>query len=117
MSQNDTFAPDREQLERLRADLGSETLAAVLTQCRTESTERMAALRDALARGDVAAAAREAHTLAGLQRSTGLPALGDAFATLERSLETGALPGAETLDSLATALADAHDAARDLLTA
>lgn len=117
MSQDDTFAPDREQLERLRADLGSETLAAVLTQCRTESTERMAALRDALARGDVAAAAREAHTLAGLQRSTGLPGLGEAFATLERSLEAGARPDADTLDGLAAALAEAHDAQRSLLPA
>lgn len=117
MSQNDTFAPDREQLERLLADLGSETLAAVLTQCRAESGERLAALRDAIARGDVDAAAREAHTLAGLQRSTGLPALGEAFATLERSLEAGARPETETLDDLATALAEAHEAARSLLPA
>ena len=117
MDKSETFAPDRDQLERLLADLGSETLSAVLTQCQAESGERMAALRDALVRGDGDAAAREAHTLAGLQRSTGLPALGEAFAALERSLEAGVQPDAATLDRLATALAGAHDAARSLLPA
>lgn len=117
MDQNDAFAPDREQLNQLLADLGGETLRAVLTQCHAESGERMAALRDALARGDVDAAAREAHTLAGLQRSTGLPGLGEAFATLERSLEAGAPPDADTLDGLAAALTGAHDAQQSLLPA
>ncbi|MHA7817054.1 MAG: Hpt domain-containing protein [Pseudohaliea sp.] len=110
-------AADRRQLERLLADLGSGTLDAVLRQCSIESGERLRVLRAALARGDADAAAREAHTLGGLQRSIGLPSLGDAFAALERRLAAGEQPEAASLEELASALAGAHEAARRLAAA
>ncbi|KGE05279.1 Hpt domain-containing protein [Pseudohaliea rubra] len=115
MSRGTAYGPDQKQLARLRTDLGSETLTAILAQCHVESGERLAALREALALGERETAAREAHTLAGLQRSVGLPALGEAFATLEGGIETGEQPDDDRLDALAAALAEGHRAAQSFL--
>jgi len=109
----DVCCPDQELLARLHADLGSAALGAILAQGLTESGERLDACRQALERGDTATAAREAHTLAGLQRSIGLPALGEAFAALEQQLTRGDRPAGDDLDELASALVQAHAAARD----
>jgi CheY-like chemotaxis protein len=84
---------DLAMLRRLRVGLpvgGSDVVGEVIGIFRREAPVRLLALRDALARGDLVAAGRTAHTLKGSAGHLGAKTLGALCARLEEQVRTGA---------------------------
>jgi CheY-like chemotaxis protein len=78
---------DCRQLREIRQALGPARTTQLLTLFAQELASRPAAIREALGRSDLAAAAAEAHSLKGASLSIGGRTVGRAAAAIERALE------------------------------
>ena len=88
---------DCRQLRDIREALGPARTAQLLTLFAQELAARPAAIRHAVGRNDLAAAAAQAHSLKGASLSIGGRTVGEAAAALERVLATPAPAQAERL--------------------
>ncbi|WP_114227548.1 MULTISPECIES: PAS domain-containing hybrid sensor histidine kinase/response regulator [Sphingomonas] len=77
---------DRSRLDELRAALGHDRIAQLLSLFAQQLAAQPLAIREAIGRSDLAAAAAEAHSLKGAAMSIGGCAVGEAAAALEQAL-------------------------------
>jgi len=82
-------AVDRSVLDRLREDLGDDVVRDVIAEYLKESPSVLAKLRDAVARSDVPAIRRAAHSLKGTSASLGATELSGRCAELEQRSRNG----------------------------
>jgi HPt (histidine-containing phosphotransfer) domain-containing protein len=88
---------DTAALDRLRDSLGDELLADLVSTFLDDAPVQLAALRDALARGDAEAARRTAHTLKSNGATFGAEGFAETCRRLEEMGKEGALADAERL--------------------
>lgn len=99
------------RLERLGEAAGEDLVGQLATLFLSDADTRVAALRQALVRDDVAAVVRSAHTLSGASANLGATALARLCATLAAEGAAGDLMGGETLlDAIEEELGRVHAA-------
>lgn len=92
-----------DRLDRLGVAAGEDLMGQLAALFLSDAEARMAALRQAMARGDAAAVVRSAHTLSGASANVGASALARLCSTLAADGAVGDLGGG---DALLDALAD-----------
>ena len=96
-----------ESLRELQAEGDPDVVAQVIAMFQEDSVERLARVREAVARGDGTTLRREAHALRGTAGVFGADALREAAETLERHAEPGWSPALGPLaDAMAAAISD-----------
>jgi signal transduction histidine kinase/CheY-like chemotaxis protein len=87
----DILAVDMGVLNALAEDLDVETVTTLLQRFMSDAEKRLDDAEAALANGDGASLAREAHTIKGAAANLGLPAICEASQELERAAKAGDL--------------------------